>query len=110
MKLNINPCQVTSLSGTATPNQYLYKIGTEKADTFALSFNQNLACGYAVNVEMVDTLPEFITYNTDKKDFSVFSENIAHAGTASYKARASVQVPKDYTKNSFEIVSTEITL
>lgn len=74
MKFNINPCQVTSLSGTATPNQYVYKIGTEKADTFALSFNQELACGYQVNVEMVDILPEFMTYNIDKKDFSVFSD------------------------------------
>ena len=57
---------------------------------------------------MVTKLPSFIVYNEGKKDFTVFTTDISHAGTATYTAKATIQVPTDHTMTDSVEVSTEL--
>lgn len=57
---------------------------------------------------MVKTLPSFIVYNKDKKDFTVFTTDISHASKATYTAKATIQVPTDHTMTDNVQVSTEL--
>ena len=69
-----------------------------------------MACQYAESVQILDTLPEFITYNEAKKYFEVFTGDVSDAGVYTIAVRASIEVPKDYTLAQTEIMSSEVTL
>ena len=104
----VNPCQVSSLTGKATPSFLNYNVGSGEFTSFELSFVQELACNYTVNVAMVTPLPEFLAYRDDTKDFSILSQDITHAGKATYTLRASVEVPKDLAQAEKVTIETKI--
>jgi hypothetical protein len=73
-----------------------------------LAFTQEVACGYKETVEILGTLPEFVTFNEETNDFTVFTEDIAHAGIFPLTVRATIEVPVDHTSAEVNSYSTEV--
>lgn len=69
---------------------------------------QEPACGYQVGVEMVSDMPEFLIYDTEREDFTIFSDNISHQSKASYFVKGSVEVPTDMSNTQTVTVSTDV--
>jgi hypothetical protein len=73
-----------------------------------LAFTQEVACGYKETVEILGTLPEFVTFNEETNDFTVYTENIAHAGSLPLAIKASIEVPTDFSMSEMQSLSTEV--
>ena len=56
----VNPCQVTEIKGFSSPAELTIPVSNQQIDTFKLDFTQIPSCGYAEEVQIAPSLPEFI--------------------------------------------------
>ena len=61
--------------------------------TFALTFGQDAACGYAETITIKGGLPDFVSYDEAARNFVVFTDDISNAGSSTLAVEASIQVP-----------------
>ena len=106
----VNPCKVIELSGEANPAELSIVIGDQAVNSFAMTFTQTAACGYTENVLITSPLPEFITFNEGTNDFTIEASDISHEASYTLMARASVEVPTDYTFSQKDVLSTDVTI
>ena len=108
--VTVNPCQISSFTGSASIDNQDYLLGSETETTFALNFIQVNACGYPEELTFID-LPDFMTFNEATRDFSIFTDDLNDAAAQySVTVRNEIEVPKDYTYAESEIVTADVTL
>ena len=105
--VTINPCQVSSFTASVQPTATSYFIGDAAMTTFALTFQQEINCGYPETIEIVD-MPTFVTYDEAQRHFTVFTDDIAHEGVYTITATSSIEVPKDISGTVTEVMQSEL--
>jgi len=106
----INPCQVSSFTGSASVSSLDYLLGGETETNFDLDFVQVNACGYAQKLTFID-LPDFMTFSIITKEFTIFTDDLDDTGTQySLTVINTIEVPKDYTYAESEFVTAEVML
>ena len=106
----INPCQVSSFTGSASVSSLDYLLGSETETNFDLDFVQVNACGYAQKLTFID-LPDFMTFSIITKEFTIFTDDLDDTGTIySLTVINTIEVPKDYTYAESEFVTAEVML
>ena len=105
----VEPCLVSFYTDTLKVADINYNIGNKSLkNTGQYTFDESPVCNYPETVKLTN-LPTFVTHNApNTADFSVpFSSDLSLIGSYTVTIRSEINVPKDYTKNTFKNMFVE---